>query len=62
MVNGHPNLVKISSYKNLVVIIAVLVMSVFTSTHLVALFVVTRMYLFLVNLLVGLIRLIMLQP
>jgi hypothetical protein len=36
MVRGHPNLVIIHSYKNLAVIIVILVMSAFASTHLVA--------------------------
>jgi hypothetical protein len=36
MVNGHPNIVKVYSYKNLVVTITILVLSAFASTHLVA--------------------------
>jgi hypothetical protein len=36
MVRGHPNLVRIYSYINLAVIIVVLVIGAFASTHLVA--------------------------
>jgi len=36
IVRGHPNLVKIYSYKNLTITTIVLVLSAFTSTHLVA--------------------------
>jgi hypothetical protein len=35
MVNGHPNLVRIYSYVNLVVTIAVLVLNTFAFTHIV---------------------------
>jgi hypothetical protein len=36
MVNGHPNMVRVYSYKNLAITIAILVMSAFAYTHLVA--------------------------
>jgi len=62
MVNEHPNLVRIYSYKNLVVTTAILVLNPFTSTHLVAQSIATKMYLFPINLHVGLIRPIKFRP
>ncbi len=50
IINGHPNLVKIHSYKNFDVITTVFVLNVLASTHLVAKFVATNMYMFLVYL------------
>jgi len=54
-VKGHPNLVSMHSYRNFVVIVVALIFNVLTSTYLVAWFVATRIYLFLIYLLAGLI-------
>jgi hypothetical protein len=50
MVKRHPNMVRIYTYKNLVMTTIVLVMNAFISTHLVAYSVATKMYLFHVGL------------
>jgi hypothetical protein len=62
MVNGHLNLVKIYSYKNLAITITILVLSAFASTHLVEKYVTTKIYLFHVTLLACLIRPIKSRP
>ncbi len=62
MVNGHPNLVRRYSYMNTFVTTAISVLSAFVSTHLVAQSIATRIYVFLINLLVGLIGLIKFGP
>jgi hypothetical protein len=54
MVNGHPNLVKMCSYRNLVITVAMLVRNVRASTHFVAYLVATKMYCLPDNLLASL--------
>jgi hypothetical protein len=56
MVNGHPNLVRIYSYRNLVVTTTILVLSAFASTQLVAKSIPTKMYFSHVSLLASLIK------
>ncbi len=62
MVNGHPNLVRRYLYMNMFVTTAILVLSAFVSTHLVAQSTTTRIYVFLVSVLVSLIGFIKLEP
>jgi len=54
MVNGHPNLVKMCSYKNLVITAAMLIRNVQASTHFVAYSMTTKMYCLRDNLLASL--------
>jgi hypothetical protein len=53
IIKGHLNLVNMHSDKKNVIIITILVLNALTSTHLVALFLAKKMYLFIVNMLVG---------
>ncbi len=62
MANGHLNLVRIYSYKNLVVTIVIFVLNAFACTHLVALYVVAIIFVFLISLPIGLIRPIKSKP
>jgi len=62
MVNRHPNLVKIYSYKNIAITTTILVLNAFAFTHLVTKSVSTIMYLIPISLHVGLIRSIKSRP
>jgi hypothetical protein len=55
IVNGHPNLIRICSYKYLVIIVTMLVQNVHASTHFVAWLMATKIYQLFNILLVGLI-------
>jgi hypothetical protein len=55
IVKGHPNLVNMHSYNYFAMNVVILILNVIASTHLVAWFVATRIYLFLVYILASLI-------